>query len=200
MSVHSDLFHQMYADSPDPWSLTDRWYDQRKYAITMASLPQSRYRTAFEPGCSIGVLTAQLGARCDQLLAWDTVPSAVETAAARTADLPGVAVELGTVPEEWPSGLFDLIVISEFGYYLDASRLDKLIEQTVASLDLEGELVVAHWRHPIPDCSLRGDDVHQAFDAHPSLARLARHEEDDFLLDVHTRTPARSVAAREGLC
>jgi cyclopropane fatty-acyl-phospholipid synthase-like methyltransferase len=190
----------MYAGSPDPWSLADRWYEQRKYTLTTASLPQRRYRSAFEPGCSIGVLTTQLAARCDRLLAWDVVPSAVEAAKARTAHLPDVTVEFGAVPDEWPPGLFDLIVISELGYYLDAERLDRLVERAVTGLDLEGELVVAHWRHPVADYPRQGDDVHRAFDAHPALARLARHEEADFLLDVHAYAPARSVAAREGLC
>ena len=33
------FFKAMYAESYDPWRLADRWYEQRKYAITMAMLP-----------------------------------------------------------------------------------------------------------------------------------------------------------------
>ena len=50
-------FDRMYSESVDPWQLQSRWYEQRKYAITLALLPYARYRHAFEPGCSIGVLT-----------------------------------------------------------------------------------------------------------------------------------------------
>ena len=53
-------FDRMYSESPDPWQLGGRWYEQRKYAITLALLPYARYRHAFEPGCSIGVLTERL--------------------------------------------------------------------------------------------------------------------------------------------
>ena len=40
-------FDQMYAAAADPWDLATRWYEQRKYAITMALLPDRRYRHAF---------------------------------------------------------------------------------------------------------------------------------------------------------
>ena len=56
MTVRASYFDGMYADSPDPWGFTSRWYEGRKYAITVAMLPKARYREAFEPGCSIGVL------------------------------------------------------------------------------------------------------------------------------------------------
>jgi hypothetical protein len=39
----------MYAWSADPWALAARWYEQRKYAITMSMLPTQRYQHAFEP-------------------------------------------------------------------------------------------------------------------------------------------------------
>ena len=32
-------FDDMYAAAADPWQLADRWYEQRKYAMTMAMLP-----------------------------------------------------------------------------------------------------------------------------------------------------------------
>src|SRR6202012_892716 len=51
-------FDAMYAAAPDPWGFEERWYEQRKNAISLALLPDRRYRAAFEPGCSIGVLTA----------------------------------------------------------------------------------------------------------------------------------------------
>ena len=41
----------MYAESDDPWGFTSRWYERRKYAITLAMLPHEHYPDAFEPGC-----------------------------------------------------------------------------------------------------------------------------------------------------
>ena len=74
------FFEAMYVESPDPWRLADRWYEQRKYAITMAMLPAARYRHAFEPGCSVGVLTEQLTGRCDHVTATDVAAAALKAA------------------------------------------------------------------------------------------------------------------------
>ncbi|GFE18529.1 hypothetical protein Sgleb_65760 [Streptomyces glebosus] len=104
MSTPPTYFEAMYARAVDPWDLAGRWYEQRKYALTLASLPRPRYRAAFEPGCSVGVLTARLAERCDHLLATDRMPAAVVSAAERTRVLPQVEVRSLTVPDEWPDG------------------------------------------------------------------------------------------------
>jgi hypothetical protein len=36
-------FDRMYDDTDDPWQLSTRWYERRKYAITLALLPDRRY-------------------------------------------------------------------------------------------------------------------------------------------------------------
>ena len=46
-------FDAMYQGAADPWGFEDRWYEQRKYAVSLALLPAARYRRAFEPGCSL---------------------------------------------------------------------------------------------------------------------------------------------------
>ena len=81
-------FDGMYQAAADPWGFEERWYERRKYAIALAMLPAERYRAAFEPGCSIGVLTAMLAPRCGTLLACDLAAAAVKAAAGRTSDLP----------------------------------------------------------------------------------------------------------------
>ena len=55
----------MYSAADDPWGFEERWYERRKYAISLAQLPAERYHRAFEPGCSIGVFTRLLAQRCD---------------------------------------------------------------------------------------------------------------------------------------
>jgi SAM-dependent methyltransferase len=201
MSTPIGYFERMYADNPDPWDFASRWYDARKHDLTVAALPRWRYRSAFEPGCSTGMLTARLAGRCDRLLAVDAVASAVSTAAERLAGHPHVAVERARVPEDWPDDSFDLVVLSELGYYFDDARLAALLSRAVAALEPGGDLVAVHWRPPVAEHARSGDDVHAALAALPGLARLARHEEADFLLEVYTRVPppAQSVARREGL-
>ena len=76
--LSTGYFDRIYSESADPWQLGDRWYEQRKYAITLALLPYRRYRHAFEPGCSIGVLTEQLATRCDHVTSTDIASAALD--------------------------------------------------------------------------------------------------------------------------
>ena len=202
MSTPLGYFEQMYAADPDPWSFESRWYDHRKHALTVAALPRDRYRSAFEPGCSTGTLTARLAPRCAALLAVDAVGSAVATAAHRLAAEPHVTVAQAGMPYDWPRQTFDLVVLSELGYYFDDADLNALIAQTVAALEPGGDLVAVHWRRPVAEHARSGDEVHAQLAATPGLERTARHVEADFLLEVYGRTPpaARSVAERAGLC
>jgi trans-aconitate methyltransferase len=90
-----DYFDQLYATSADPWGFATRWYEACKYALSLALMPAERYRDAFEPGCSVGVLTELLAPRCDRVLSCDGAGAAVREAAARTAQLPNVRVARG---------------------------------------------------------------------------------------------------------
>ena len=121
MTLPPTYFADMYAGAEDPWGFRSRWYEQRKRDVTLAALTRPRYRRAFEPGCSIGVLTAALADRCDEVVAADVDERAVATARGEPRPaLDNVRVERLSVPEEWPDGMFDLVVISEVAYYLGA--------------------------------------------------------------------------------
>lgn len=194
MTLPPDYFDRMYADSPDPWGFTSRWYEQRKYALTLAVLPEPRWGRALEVGCSIGVLTALLAERCDDLLAMD--PSAAALAQARERVPPSVRLLQGSVPGDWPSGTYDLVVLSEVGYYLDRPDLERLLDLVERDLAPGGCVVACHWRHAVDDYPLRGDEVHEALARWPRLSRL---EEEDVLLDVLVPGGGPSVARRTGL-
>lgn len=103
------------------------------------------------------------------------------------------------MPAEWPEGSFDLVVVSELGYYLDAAGLDELVDRVVGSLETGGVLLLCHWRHPVADYPLSGDAVHERFRTEASLVPAVRHVEEDFLLDLLTAGEVESPARREGL-
>ena len=86
MNLPADYFARMYGGSDDPWGFRTRWYEERKRAVTLAALDRPRYRRGFEPGCSVGVLTAGLAERCDALLASDVDPTAVVASSHRPAN------------------------------------------------------------------------------------------------------------------
>ncbi|ACD16638.1 SAM-dependent methyltransferase [Paraburkholderia phytofirmans] len=200
MSSPATYFDELYRHSDDPWKLREGWYESRKRALTLALLPRPRYQNAFEPGCANGELTVELAKRCDRLLAADLHERAVELARERVAGITHVRVEQRTVPREWPTeaGPFDLIVISEFAYYLDSAELETLASRIAASLTTDGTLLACHWRRPFAEALETADAAHALFDARCGLTRLAHHDEADLLIDVWSRD-ARSVAQREGL-
>lgn len=200
MSSPVTYFDELYKRSDDPWKLREGWYEHRKRSLTLALLPRPRYRNAFEPGCANGELTSELATRCDALLAADLHETAVRLTRQRVAGAPQVRVEQRTVPHEWPTdaGPFDLIVISEFAYYLDAADLETLAARIAASLTPDGTLLACHWRRPFAEALESANTAHALFDTHCGLSRLAHHDEADLLIDVWSRD-ARSVAQREGL-
>ena len=194
-------FDKLYEKYDDPWQFADRWYEKRKRALTLASLPAERYASVLELGCSIGVLTQQLAGRADSLIAVDLSAAAVERARERLAGTAAdshVRIEQRDISEGLPDGEFDLIVLSEVGYYFDREDLTTLLDRIERHLSATGTLVLCHWRHPVADYPLRGDDVHGAMLERGTLVRVSAHAEADFLLDVYTRTGI-SVADAEGL-
>ena len=199
MTLPETYFAAMYAGAEDPWGFRSRWYEQRKREVTMAALTRPRYRRAFEPGCSIGVLTAALADRCDEVVAADVDECAVTTARGELAKHGHVQVERMSVPRHWPDGMFDLVVISEVAYYLGPAELEQLLDRAIGSMAPRATLLACHWRHPVPDYPATGDDVHRGLLARPELCQAVSHVEEDFRLDLLTRGPAPSPARREGL-
>ncbi|MFG2311540.1 SAM-dependent methyltransferase [Streptomyces sp. NPDC048566] len=203
MNTPAEYFDAQYARAADPWALGERWYDHRKYDLTLASLPRPRYQRAFEPGCSVGVLTELLAARCERLLAADRSASAVETATRRTAAVGHVTVSDIAVPDQWPEGSFDLIVLSELVYYFDVPTARRLLRASEESLVEGGHLVAVHWNHEVTEHTCTGRDVADRIGDLTGLGLLARYDDPDFTLTVHERHavpgPALSPARAEGL-
>ena len=127
-------FDALYTADPDPWKFAASPYERDKYALTLDAIPQPRYRSALEVGCSIGVLTKSLASRCDALVAIDAAQMPVVEARRRCADLPGVRFEQMFVPDEWPDGDFELILLSEVVYYLSRNDVGRLAARVTGSL------------------------------------------------------------------
>ena len=183
-----DALERLHRDEEDPWSTEESWYERRKRAVTLAALPRPRYEQGLEVGCSIGTLTAELASRCDGLLGVDQSPSALRRAAVRLDGVPNVRLERADLPAEWPDGRFDLIVVSEVGYFLSPPALRELARRTVEALADGGHVLLCHWRHPIEGWPLDAQAVHAEFLAH-DLEVLVEHVEEDFVVQVLCRDP-----------
>ena len=86
-----------------------------------------RIGAALEIGCSIGVLTRRLAERCATLLAVDIAENALAQARAACAACKNVTIARIRIPMDWPTGRFDMILLSEVLYYLsvDGSHADR---------------------------------------------------------------------------
>jgi SAM-dependent methyltransferase len=187
-----DYFDELYAQAADPWHLATRWYEQRKYAITLALLPRQNYRHAFEPGCSIGVLTALLTERCASVTATDVVAAALDNAQRRLDEIgrgAQVTFMRQSLDEPWPSGPFDLLVLSEVGYYLAPDALRSVLDRECPRLDSGATVVAAHWRHRVDDIVADTAGLHS----------IASYRDDDVAIDVFDTADHASVAARSGV-
>ena len=197
-SVSGEHFDALYRRRDDPWRVETRWYEERKRALTLAVLPHRHYDRALEVGCSIGVLTEGLAARVTALDAIDVSAEAVARTRARldAAGVDGVVVEQRDVGALDPAERYDLIVLSEVGYYLDAAALEHALDRLVDALTADGVLVACHWRRDVGGIPSTGDRVHGALARRP-LQRVARYLDDDVVIDVVTHD-GLSVAQREG--
>jgi SAM-dependent methyltransferase len=183
MRVDVEQFESLYQRDSDPWDFASSPYEQRKYDVTIASLPRSFYRRCFEPGCSIGSLTRRLTQRVEEVVAIDVSSTAVAIAAQQLAAFSNVSVTVGSLPEHWPQGTFDLIVWSELGYYWDAPELANMVERAQSLQSSRGHFLAVHWLGNSDDHLLGGGKVHEVL--HDVLGvPVVHHLERQFILDV----------------
>jgi SAM-dependent methyltransferase len=194
-----EYFEDIYATAQDPWRLAERWYEERKYAITMAMLPSRRYRHAFEPGCSIGVLTEKLITRCDRVTSCDVAQVALDATRDRVGEREGLTLRRLSLDAEWPAEDFDLVVLSEVAYYLHPDTLRLVVDREFARLEAGTTLVAAHWRYAVDDYPISGDQANALIAATADMTGLAHYVDDDVVIDVMVKGPTDSVAVRGGV-
>jgi hypothetical protein len=178
-------FRRLYAARQDPWRFRTSPYEQAKYQRTIASLGDRRFRSGFEAGCSIGVLTRLLAGRCEALLAADIVEEPLRTARVTCLDQPWVRFELMRIPTDWPNDTFDLIVLSEVLYFLSPADIAAVADRVVSTLELSGVVLLVNWRGRSDDpCT--GDEAAELFKARAvqGLISETHYHEDAYRLDV----------------
>lgn len=186
LHLAQEYFDRQYDGDDDPWQFDTSWYERRKYAVTLASLPEKRYVRALEPGCANGALTELLAGRCDELIAFDLLPGPVDRARRRLADREHVRVEQESFPSWWPGGSGDLVVWSEVAYYLTPAGSREALRGLRAWLQPEGTVVAVHWTRRT-NYPRHGAEIVPWLDAAPWLTRTVRHTDEEFDLGVWRR-------------
>ncbi len=195
-SLDTGYFDRLYAADADPWRFETSAYEQAKYADTIAALPRQRYTHGVEIGCSIGVLTEQLAARCDQLLGVDVAAAALATARRRCARLDHVDFALLALPSQRRDGQFDLIMLSEVLYYFDPPTIAAVADAVIAMAAPGADIVLVHWLGPTPDYPMTGDAAVAAFLAAigPRADLMKQHRHADYRFDCLRCAEALSPA------
>lgn len=185
-TLSKKYFDDVYAANADPWNFAASDYEAEKYAATINALPREKYTNAFEIGCSIGVLTEKLARRCEKLLSVDVAEKALEQARERNRDAPHVTFKLLNFPREFPTETFDLILVSEVGYYLSPDDWRSAIEKIFAHLAPHGQVVLVHWLPEVDDYPQTGDAVHDSFAAFAAneMEKLKSLRTEKYRLDV----------------
>jgi len=184
----------MYRATKDPWSFASSEYEQKRYATILNFVPVGVFRRVFEPGCSIGELTAQLAQRCGSVTAIDIADAAIETARERCRQFENVALHQGSLLDHIPTGSFDLVIFSEIGYYFSKSQLIDIASTLAARIDHPGQLLAVHWTGVSPDHLLGGENVHNIMREHLPMEHVHGESHtgtgsDGFVLDIW-RQPA----------
>jgi SAM-dependent methyltransferase len=184
------FFEKRYRASSDPWQFASSAYELARYQTTLDSLSRGSYRRGFEPGCSVGVLTARLASRVEHLIACDVSDTAVAHAKARCRNLRHVEIYRGDVVAGAPGGdTFDLMVFSELGYYFSVAQLQELVNLLADRLAPAGEFLAVHWLGDSPDHLLHGDEVHEVLGQTLPCDWLAGSRHPGFRVDSWRRAP-----------
>lgn len=182
-SLPASYFDGLYAANADPWAFATSDYERGKYDATLDALAHRRYAGALEVGCSIGVMSERLAGRCDELLAVDASALALALARARCAGLAQLRFERRVLPADWPSGAYDLIVLSEVLYYWDRPDLDRVAALVGRDLVPGGEVMLVHWTGDT-DYPLSGDEAVERFIAAlPALSVTRQRREPAYRLE-----------------
>lgn len=179
-------FEDVYAAKDDPWNFETSEYEAEKYAETIKALLRENYKNAFEIGCSIGVLTEKLAAKCEKILAIDVSEKALEKAKTRCKNLPHITFKKMNFPQEFPEEIFNLILISEVGYYLAPEDWEAATEKIFAHLDDKAQVALVHWLPKVHDYPQTGDEVHDIFERFASsrMRSIYKMRSENYRIDV----------------
>jgi len=163
LSLSENYFNNVYRENNDPWNFESSTYEKDKYIATIQALPNKVYHNAFEIGCSIGVLSQMFAEKCEKLLAVDVANAPLIKARERLKDIPQVILKKMTVPNEFPDETFDLVLMSEVGYYLSLPDFKHLQQLITNHLEPNGQVLLIHWTPFVKDNLLTGDKVHDTW-------------------------------------
>ncbi|MDH1265220.1 class I SAM-dependent methyltransferase [Pseudomonas sp. GD03944] len=166
------------------------WRELRKRNLILTCLPKGRYQNVLELACSTGMLSAKLADRAHQLACCDSSENALNSAIRRMGRHQHVRFLQRRIPEQWPEGRYDLIVINDLAKRLTPVELADTTIRIRDALAPAGSVLACHWRTPREAHEHHtADQVHETLNKHLG-DRTLHHVEPDILLDIWQADPA----------
>lgn len=183
-------FDDLYRDNPDPWGYEGSGDNAKKYAETIKILTQERYENVLEIGCSNGLFTELLANKSDQLLAIDISEEPLKAAKNRLSTNTNVTFKKAFIPDSFPKGSYDLIVLSEVGYYLNLRDLVDTKNLIRDHLKFGGQLLLVHSYNLTEARPLSSNQVHEVFLRDEAFTAKSGFKSDDYRLDFLQKNKA----------
>ena len=183
----AEFFEAKYQGTIDPWNFAGSPYELNRYRAILAALSHRRYLRAFEPGCSIGVLTEQLATICDEVLATDFSPTAVLRAQKRCASLENVTLRCASLAEPLLDDGFELVLLSEIGYYFSPADWCEIARRLISPMSAGATLPATHWLGASSDHMMGGNQVHEILALSSLLCLEHAEQHEDVRLDRWVR-------------
>ena len=161
-------FDDLFSQSADPWEYDQAPYEQVRFARTIAALGGRRFHSGLEIACAAGVLTERLAQCCDHLIAVDASHKAIEHARRRLQRWPHVDLRVAHMPDQFPGGRFDLIMLSDMLYYLGLRGLIDFVGTALFRTNPGGMVVLVNYLGPM-GIAVNGE---MAAEAAIAIARL----------------------------
>lgn len=150
--IDPEGFEAMFRQNADPWDYAGSPFEAFKRGVLLRACGDRIFGRGLELACANGETSRALARRCLRLLAVDASPTVVAEAKRRVTD-PRITFESARLPEETPTGPFDLIVASEILYYMPRRDMDELLDRLAAALAPGGSMVVLHHTVPFDDAA-----------------------------------------------
>jgi hypothetical protein len=94
-----------------------------------------------------------------------------------------VSIQVGSLTEGLPPGSFDLLVLSEIGYYFTPRDWNALLDRLIAPLEPGTTVLASHWLGESDDHLMHGDDVHAILRSRRDLRLTQQERHETFRLD-----------------
>jgi SAM-dependent methyltransferase len=145
-------FERKFRATIDPWDYTNSPFEHFKRSVLLQACGHEMHGRALELGCAIGETTRFLAPLCLRLIALDGSATAIAEARRRVRSR-HVHFLQAKLPDQFPRGPFDLIVVSEIAYYLSAYDQFVLGKRLALATAHRGKIVLLHHRRYFQDAA-----------------------------------------------